>query len=47
MFVLFQLIADLLNDLPKRFSQNGDINSCFGAALQVAYKLMVCIIEFF
>lgn len=34
------LITDLLNDLPKRFSHNGDINSCLGAALQVAYKLM-------
>ncbi|KAG8200765.1 hypothetical protein JTE90_006348 [Oedothorax gibbosus] len=35
-----QLIADLLTDLPKRFSNSGDTNSCLGAALQVAYKLM-------
>ncbi|GIY28448.1 protein transport protein Sec24B [Caerostris darwini] len=34
------LITDLLTDLPKRFTMNGDINSCLGAALQVAYKLM-------
>ncbi|XP_035211322.1 protein transport protein Sec24A-like isoform X2 [Stegodyphus dumicola] len=34
------LIADLLNDLPQRFASNGDINSCLGAALQAAYKLM-------
>ncbi|GFY70829.1 protein transport protein Sec24B [Trichonephila inaurata madagascariensis] len=34
------LITDLLTDLPKRFAMNGDINSCLGAALQVAYKLM-------
>ncbi|XP_042901312.1 protein transport protein Sec24A isoform X2 [Parasteatoda tepidariorum] len=34
------LITELLTDLPKRFASNGDVNSCLGAALQVAYKLM-------
>lgn len=38
-----ELIKDLLQQLPNRFANSHDSNSALGAALQVAYKLMVCI----
>ncbi|XP_067136282.1 protein transport protein Sec24A [Centruroides vittatus] len=34
------IIQDLLNDFPKRFTCNGDTNSALGAALQAGFKLM-------
>lgn len=37
-----ELIKDLLQQLPNRFANSHDSNSALGAALQVAYKLMVC-----
>lgn len=36
-----ELVKDLLNQLPKRFADTHDPGSALGAALQVAYKLMV------
>lgn len=36
-----ELIKDLLCQLPKRFANSYDSNSALGAALQIAYKLMV------
>lgn len=36
-----ELIKDLLLQLPTRFAQSHDTNSALGAALQVAFKLMV------
>lgn len=36
-----ELIKDLLQQLPNRFANSHDSNSALGAALQVAYKLMV------
>ncbi len=36
-----ELIKDLLLQLPKRFANSYDSNSALGAALQIAYKLMV------
>lgn len=36
-----ELIKDLLTMLPTRFAQTHDSNSALGAALQVAFKLMV------
>lgn len=36
-----ELIKDLLSQLPKRFANSYDSNSALGAALQIAYKLMV------
>lgn len=35
------LIKDLLTQLPSRFAHTHDSNSALGAALQVAFKLMV------
>lgn len=35
------LIKDLLMQLPSRFANSYDSNSALGAALQIAYKLMV------
>lgn len=40
-----ELIKDLLTQLPKRFEHAHDSNSALGAALQVAFKLMVCSIS--
>lgn len=37
-----ELIKDLLCQLPKRFANSYDSNSALGAALQIAFKLMVC-----
>lgn len=42
-----ELIKDLLIQLPKRFSNSHDQGSALGAALQVAYKLMVSLIRFY
>lgn len=36
-----ELIKDLLNQLPKRFENAHDSNSALGAALQIAFKMMV------
>lgn len=36
-----ELIKDLLTQLPTRFAHSHDSNSALGAALQVAFKLMV------
>lgn len=36
-----ELIKDLLTQLPLRFAQSHDNSSALGAALQVAFKLMV------
>lgn len=36
-----ELIKDLLTQLPSRFAQSHDNGSALGAALQVAFKLMV------
>lgn len=36
-----ELIKDLLAQLPQRFAASYDSNSALGAALQIAYKLMV------
>lgn len=36
-----ELIRDLLQQLPKRFAHSYDTNSALGAALQIAYKMMV------
>lgn len=36
-----ELIKDLLCQLPKRFENSYDSNSALGAALQIAFKLMV------
>lgn len=36
-----ELIKDLLAQLPTKFQGTHDTNSALGAALQVAYKLMV------
>lgn len=38
-----ELIKDLLTQLPTRFAHTHDTNSALGAALQVAFKLMVSI----
>lgn len=35
------LIRDLLQQLPTRFANSYDSNSALGAALQIAFKLMV------
>lgn len=37
------LIKDLLTQLPQRFAHTHDSNSALGAALQVAFKLMVSV----
>lgn len=42
-----ELVKDLLNQLPKRFAETHDPGSALGAALQVAFKLMVNIILYF
>lgn len=39
-----ELIKDLLAQLPTRFLNTHDSSSALGAALQVAFKLMVCIV---
>lgn len=39
-----ELVKDLLNQMPKRFAETHDPGSALGAALQVAFKLMVSII---
>lgn len=36
-----ELIKDLLVQLPNRFANSYDSNSALGAALQIAFKLMV------
>lgn len=36
-----ELVKDLLTQLPNRFADTHDPGSALGAALQVAYKLMV------
>lgn len=36
-----ELVKDLLNQLPTRFAETHDPGSALGAALQVAFKLMV------
>jgi protein transport protein SEC24 len=41
-----ELIKDLLLQLPKRFENIHDTNSALGAALQVAFKMMVCYLTF-
>lgn len=38
-----ELVRDLLKQLPKRFADIHDPGSAMGAALMVAYKLMVTI----
>jgi protein transport protein SEC24 len=38
-----ELIKDLLTQLPKRFENAHDSKSALGAALQVAFKLMVSV----
>lgn len=38
-----ELVKDLLKQLPKRFEHTHDTHSALGAALQVAYKLMVSV----
>lgn len=37
----FELIKDLLEQMPEKFKESYDTNCALGAALQVAYKLMV------
>lgn len=41
-----ELVKDLLQQLPHRYADTHDPGSAMGAALQVAYKLMV-IFDFF
>lgn len=41
-----ELIKDLLNQLPNRFANSHDSFSALGAAIQVAYKMIVSIIRF-
>ena len=36
------IIDSLLQLLPGMFKENREVNSCLGAALQAAYKLVVC-----
>lgn len=39
-----ELVKDLLNQLPNRFAETHDPGSALGAALQVAFKLMVSVL---
>lgn len=39
-----ELIKDLLKQLPKRFEHTHDTHSALGAALQVAFKMMVSVV---
>ena len=39
-----ELVRDLLVQLPMKFQGTHDTNSALGAALQAAYKLMVCLL---
>lgn len=36
------LLQELLTELPTRFAHNDDTNSALGAALQAAFKMVVC-----
>lgn len=40
-----ELINDLLLQLPKRYANDHDNQSALGAALQVAFKLMVSLLN--
>lgn len=37
-----ELIKQLLEQIPEKFKESYDTNCALGAALQAAYKLMVC-----
>lgn len=37
----FELIKDLLEQIPEKFKESYDTNCALGAALQAAHKLMV------
>lgn len=40
-----ELVRDLLDQLPTKFQGTHDTNNALGAALQVAYKLMVSVVR--
>lgn len=41
-----ELIRDLLEKLPSKYKESYDTHSALGAALQVAYKLLVSVLVF-